>query len=123
MLLRWLRATYPDYSVPEETIQAMKAHSAWDTHSRMTDLFIGLARAQHGSGVVDADVQVALGILFYTNGEYDRAKDCFEAALSVRPKVSFWSMRALSTLTHNRIISFGTDWARPYLMVISLRNP
>jgi peroxin-5 len=73
----------------------MKAHSAWDTHSRMTDLFIGLARAQHGSGVVDADVQVALGILFYTNGEYDRAKDCFEAALSVRPKVSSCSMRAL----------------------------
>ena len=94
MLLRWLRAMHPGYPVPEETTQAMKTHTAWDTHSRMTDLFIGLAREQHSSGVVDPDVQVALGILFYTNGEYDRAKDCFEAALSVRPKVRSQSMRA-----------------------------
>ena len=94
MLLRWLRATHPDYPVPEETMQAMKTHTAWDTHSRMTDLFIGLARAQHSAGVVDADVQVALGVLFYTNGEYDRAKDCFEAALSVQPKVRSQSSRA-----------------------------
>ncbi|KAK2464215.1 hypothetical protein APHAL10511_003672 [Amanita phalloides] len=86
MLLRWLRATYADCPVPEETIQAMKTHLAWDTHSRMTDLFIGLARTQHSQGIMDADVQVALGVLFYTNGEYDRARDCFEAALSVRPK-------------------------------------
>lgn len=95
MLLRWLRATYPDYPVSEETIQAMKTHTTWDTHSRMTDLFIGLARAQHSQGVIDADVQVALGILFYTNGEYDRAKDCFEAALTVRPKVCSQSWNVL----------------------------
>ncbi|ESK96620.1 peroxisome targeting signal receptor [Moniliophthora roreri MCA 2997] len=85
MLLGWLRARYPDLHVPEETIQAMSKNSAWDTHNRITDLYLTLARQQHSQGVVDADVQIGLGVLFYTNGEFDRAKDCFETALSVRP--------------------------------------
>ncbi|KAM6502067.1 hypothetical protein JOM56_002044 [Amanita muscaria] len=86
MLLRWLRATYPEHPIPEDAMQALQTHSTWDTHPRMTDLFISLARTQHSRGAVDADVQVALGVLYYSNGEYDRAKDCFETALSVRPK-------------------------------------
>ncbi|KAL0578294.1 Peroxisomal membrane signal receptor PTS1 [Marasmius crinis-equi] len=85
MLLRWLMARYPDRHVPEETVKAMSTNSPWDTHTRITELFLSLARDQHSKGVVDPDVQIALGVLFYTNGEYDRAKDCFETALTVRP--------------------------------------
>lgn len=87
MLLRWLRARSPTLVVPEETIKAMSTNSAWDTHTRITELFLGLARSQHSQGLMDPDVQIGLGILFYTNGEYDRAKDCFESALAARPKV------------------------------------
>ncbi|KAG5647025.1 hypothetical protein DXG03_001395 [Asterophora parasitica] len=85
MLLRWLRARFPSLEVPESTIKAMATNSSWDTHTRITDLFLTLARSQHAEGVVDPDVQIGLGVLFYTNGEYDRAKDCFESALAVRP--------------------------------------
>ncbi|KAK1235744.1 Peroxisomal membrane signal receptor PTS1 [Marasmius sp. AFHP31] len=85
MLLRWLMARYPERHVSEETVKTMSTNSSWDTHTRITDLFLGLARDQHSKGVVDPDVQIALGVLFYTNGEYDRAKDCFETALTVQP--------------------------------------
>lgn len=87
MLLRWLRSRFPSHPVPEETIRAMSTHSSWDTHNRITDLFLGLARSQHNEGVMDPEVQISLGVLFYTNGEYDRAKDCFESALAAHPKV------------------------------------
>lgn len=87
MLLRWFRAKYPEVQIPEETIKAISTNSSWDTHGRITELFLDLARTQHGQGKMDADLQIALGVLFYTNSEYERAQDCFAAALGVRPKV------------------------------------
>ncbi|KAJ7072083.1 hypothetical protein C8F01DRAFT_1102480 [Mycena amicta] len=86
MLLRWLQSRFPGHPIPPETISAISTNSTWDTHARLTELFIDLARRQHTAGEMDPDVQIALGVLFYTNNEYDRAKDCFESALSVRPK-------------------------------------
>ncbi|KAJ6500063.1 hypothetical protein C8R47DRAFT_1110301 [Mycena vitilis] len=85
MLLRWIRSRFPAHPVPAETIAAVATNAVWDAHTRLTDAFLDLARTQHSRGEMDADVQIALGILFYTNSEYDRAKDCFESALSVHP--------------------------------------
>ncbi|CAK5281628.1 unnamed protein product [Mycena citricolor] len=86
MLLRWILARFPSHPVPPETLTAISSNASWDTHARLTEVFLSLARDQHSRGEMDPDVQIALGILFYTNSEYDRAKDCFESALSARPK-------------------------------------
>jgi peroxin-5 len=83
--LRWLRARFSEVHIPQETADAVKKNASWDSYPRVTDLFMALARDQHSKGIVDAEVQVALGILFYTNSDYDRARDCFQSALSMRP--------------------------------------
>ncbi|KAJ6625453.1 hypothetical protein B0H10DRAFT_2001373 [Mycena sp. CBHHK59/15] len=37
------------------------------------------------TGVVDADIQIALAVLLNTNEDYEKAQDCFRTALAVRP--------------------------------------
>ncbi|KAH9859121.1 peroxisome targeting signal receptor [Lenzites betulinus] len=85
MLLRWLRAHIPDANISEEAWTSLK-NSSWHSQEQVTEAYLSVAREQYNRGEVDPDVQVGLGVLFYTSGDYDRAKDCFEAALSIRPK-------------------------------------
>jgi peroxin-5 len=82
-----MRARYRSHPIPEETIQAVGRSSSWDSHERVTGALLDLARTQHAQNIMDPDVQIALGVMFYTNSEYDRAKDCFASALATRPKV------------------------------------
>jgi peroxin-5 len=84
MLLRWLRARFPEAPIRAEALAAV-TQSPWHSHEIVTEALLSVARSQHTQGVIDPDVQLALGVLFYTNSAYERAKDCFEAALSVRP--------------------------------------
>lgn len=91
MLLRWLHARFPDYPISEDAWKSLTG-AGWHSHERVTEAFLGLAREQYARGEMDPDVQIALGVLFYASSEFDRAKDCFEAALTVRPKVSLLSV-------------------------------
>jgi peroxin-5 len=57
----------------------------------MTGAFLSLAREQHVQGYMDADVQIGLRILYYSHGEFGRAKDyeeglcTYREALQLRP--------------------------------------
>ncbi|KAK4046399.1 Peroxisomal membrane signal receptor PTS1 [Microbotryomycetes sp. JL221] len=90
-LEKWLSIAYPTISAPQSSAQQS---SPWDASNRVVDMFLSAARAGPMARApgqsdeltdIDPDVQVGLGVLFYSNSDYERAKDCFEAALTVRP--------------------------------------
>ena len=85
-LEQWLSTKYPSLATVQQPPSSSN-HSRTEIHHRVTDLFIRAAQMSPNGADMDADVQVGLGVLFYGDEEYEKAVDCFSAALSTRPNV------------------------------------
>lgn len=84
-LERWLSTKYPTLvPLPDTTdplAQDLGFTDRQQLHERVTKLFISAAQQSPDPATMDADVQVGLGVLFYGAEEYEKAVDCFSAAL------------------------------------------
>lgn len=83
-LERWLATKYPqiispDNLTPDAELGFTDRHIL---HEKVTDLFIRAAQLSPDGEHMDPDVQVGLGVLFYGQEEYNKAVDCFQAALA-----------------------------------------
>uniref|UniRef100_A0A2L2Y324 Peroxisomal targeting signal 1 receptor n=1 Tax=Parasteatoda tepidariorum TaxID=114398 RepID=A0A2L2Y324_PARTP len=103
-LVKWLHKN-PKYThlVPQnmidDTSTVITSLLPGDKHKATQDMFIEAARMNPSDP--DPDVQNGLGVLFNLSGEYEKAIDCFKAALQVKPEDSLLWNRLGATLANS----------------------
>ncbi|EDS35509.1 peroxisomal targeting signal 1 receptor [Culex quinquefasciatus] len=109
MLVKWMKCN-PKYEalVPPQMLQAQESPLASSlmggpSLQDVQDLYI--KAVQTSPSEIDADIQEALGVLFNLSSEYDKAVDCFRAAVQVRPNSSkIWNRLGASLANGNRSV-------------------
>ena len=83
-LERWLSVKYPQIHPPDHVSSATDIGFTDRAilHERVTNLFIKAAQLLPSGEQMDPDVQVGLGVLFYGDEDFEKAVDCFNAALT-----------------------------------------
>ena len=84
-LERWVGVKYPQLGVTPRGMEGeeeMGFTNRIQLHKKVTEYFLEAAQLHPEGGDVDVDVQVGLGVLFYGSEEYEKAVDCFSAALN-----------------------------------------
>ncbi|KAJ1943911.1 hypothetical protein GGF37_002436 [Kickxella alabastrina] len=116
-LHEWV-ARHPRYKslVPASASDSMASSDRRKDY--VQDIYIQAARMSPGQDW-DPDVQVALGVLFNISTEYDKAADCFKAALSKRPDDYILWNRLGATQAH---VGSNKDATTAYFRALEL-NP
>lgn len=83
-LERWLSVKYPSICPPNALSDPSDIGFSDQVvlHDRVTNLFIKAAQLSPSGSTMDPDVQVGLGVLFYGAEDFEKAIDCFNAALA-----------------------------------------
>ncbi|CAH1114123.1 unnamed protein product [Psylliodes chrysocephalus] len=87
MLLNWLKHNPKYQDIISQNLKLsgqVTSLLVQNDHKIIQELFI--KAAQMNPKDIDYEVQCGLGVLFNLTGEYNKAADCFLAALSVRPE-------------------------------------
>lgn len=111
MLIKWLSA-HPKYSHIVPSSAKMPDNPESDLTESLAkapalrevqDMF--LTAVQMNRNEVDAEVQEALGVLFNLSSEYDKAVDCYKAAVQVKPNnAKTWNRLGASLANGNRSV-------------------
>ncbi|CAO1630657.1 unnamed protein product [Jaminaea pallidilutea] len=116
-LQRYISKAYPHLPAPalpevlqsaNDPLQPETQNNPWARLNAVTELFLAAARENAQRGIVDAEVQVGLGVLFYADSSYEKAEDCFRSALEVRPN---------DTLLWNRLGATLANGGKPELAI------